>query len=1063
MADRAAPLAKLSRPRLYDALPRERLFRRLDAARRHPVIWIAAPPGAGKTTLVASYLESRKLPGIWYQVDSSDADPATFFYYLGLAAKSLGSRRHAKQPPLPLLTPEYLPNLYEFSQRYFRDLFSRFGRPAVLALDNFHEVAEGSGFHQVVHDVLAEIPEGTTIVVISRSDPPAAFSRELATQAIITLGWEDLRLTLDEAHDIAQAISAVDAARLQSLYAQSDGWAAGLVLMLERGSGQQPGSQSMSAESREAIFDFFATQFFDQAAPANQATLIATALFPTVTASLAAEISGNSEAGMLLEFLYRRHLFTNRVDGAEPSYQYHALFREFLLRRLHQSETPDALRALKLHAGALLTQRGAPEDALRLSVECEEWQQVASIILREAPRLLAQGRWQTLQKWIESVPAEVLTVNAWLQYWQGCARMQIDLVGARDIHTRAFRAFEEVRDSLGQLLCAAAILNGYYYEYDDFAPMDPWIDAVDRLLADSAKFPDSASELMVHSALLLALTFRQPGHALLPTCVDHVTRMLDAQINVNQRVAAAIALLTYFSFAGEFALGKSLISRIEPLTSAPELTALNQAYWSLFVGYHYHLLAEKALAESAFEMSDRVAHENGLSQTAFVSRCFRAYHFSNWYDVPNTKAAIQEAARLRNPARKMDTAQYHLINNALANVTLDGETAGYHAQLGLTAASTVGSPFFRVLWLVCGAPSLVLKGCIDLAEQWLADAWRESEGTYLVAYRATILFARAYIAFRRDDRVRFYGALREALALGRVTETDVFFRFHLHFMDEMFAEALRAGIDIPYVQELVRKFGVPPPGERIEAWPWPVKIYTLGGFELELDGKTAVFSAKAPRKTLALLKALICLGGRDVPDYQLIDALWPEEEGDAARTAFGVAIHRLRKLLGRNEAIELKESHVRLNPDIVWVDAFAFERLASEGLGESNGEANASVGRALSLYKGSLLPGDSEAPWSTAMREHLRAKFIHHVGQAGAQLEHDQQWQQAIELYLRGLDADSLTESFYQGLMRCHQSMGRRAEALSVYRRMRQTLSVTLGIKPSPESEALHASLVGSS
>ena len=82
---------------------------------------------------------------------------------------------------------------------------------------------------------------------------------------------------------------------------------------------------------------------------------------------------------------------------------------------------------------------------------------------------------------------------------------------------------------------------------------------------------------------------------------------------------------------------------------------------------------------------------------------------------------------------------------------------------------------------------------------------------------------------------------------------------------------------------------------------------------------------------------------------------------------------------------------------------------------------------------------------------------------AGAQLEHDRQWQQAIELYLRGLDADGLTESFYRGLMRCHQSMGRRAEALSVYRRMRQTLSVTLGIKPSPESEALHASLLGSS
>jgi ATP/maltotriose-dependent transcriptional regulator MalT len=35
------------------------------------------PPGAGKTTVVASWLEKRGIPGIWYQVDAGDADLAT--------------------------------------------------------------------------------------------------------------------------------------------------------------------------------------------------------------------------------------------------------------------------------------------------------------------------------------------------------------------------------------------------------------------------------------------------------------------------------------------------------------------------------------------------------------------------------------------------------------------------------------------------------------------------------------------------------------------------------------------------------------------------------------------------------------------------------------------------------------------------------------------------------------------------------------------------------------------------------------------------------------------------
>jgi ATP/maltotriose-dependent transcriptional regulator MalT len=99
-------LAKLSRPRLYDAVPRERLFTLLDEHRKHPAIWIAAPPGSGKTTLLASYIESRKLACLWYQIDPADSDAATFFYYLGAAERDRPSGRSQKKI-LPVLAPEY--------------------------------------------------------------------------------------------------------------------------------------------------------------------------------------------------------------------------------------------------------------------------------------------------------------------------------------------------------------------------------------------------------------------------------------------------------------------------------------------------------------------------------------------------------------------------------------------------------------------------------------------------------------------------------------------------------------------------------------------------------------------------------------------------------------------------------------------------------------------------------------------------------------------------------------------------------------------------------------------
>src|ERR1039457_4973477 len=97
-------IAKITRPKLSNVFARKRLFKELDNSKKKAVTWITGPAGSGKTTLVASYLDARKLPCLWYQVDSGDADIATFFYYMGLASKKASPRF---RKPLPLLTPEY--------------------------------------------------------------------------------------------------------------------------------------------------------------------------------------------------------------------------------------------------------------------------------------------------------------------------------------------------------------------------------------------------------------------------------------------------------------------------------------------------------------------------------------------------------------------------------------------------------------------------------------------------------------------------------------------------------------------------------------------------------------------------------------------------------------------------------------------------------------------------------------------------------------------------------------------------------------------------------------------
>ena len=167
-----AALAKVNRPWLPTAFPRQRLFQRLDELAERPCTWIGAPAGYGKTMLAASYVEIRGIPCLWYQLDEDDADPATFFYYLGVAVTP-----HGTGLPLPLLTPEYQDNLPTFTRRYAQILGQRLRPPFMLLFDNYHRLPTVTPLHAVWAELLAQLPAGIRCLITSRGEPPPALTR----------------------------------------------------------------------------------------------------------------------------------------------------------------------------------------------------------------------------------------------------------------------------------------------------------------------------------------------------------------------------------------------------------------------------------------------------------------------------------------------------------------------------------------------------------------------------------------------------------------------------------------------------------------------------------------------------------------------------------------------------------------------------------------------------------------------------------------------------------------------------------------------------------------------
>ncbi|MGH8513554.1 MAG: AfsR/SARP family transcriptional regulator, partial [Gammaproteobacteria bacterium] len=222
-------------------------------------------------------------------------------------------------------------------------------------------------------------------------------------------------------------------------------------------------------------------------------------------------------------------------------------------------------------------------------------------------------------------------------------------------------------------------------------------------------------------------------------------------------------------------------------------------------------------------------------------------------------------------------------------------------------------------------------------------------------------------------------------------------------------------------------------------------------------------NTKAPKKPLELLKALVATGGTAVDIGWLGEQLWPDAEGDAARDAFNVTHSRLRKLLPPDGVLMLSEGKLSLNPAHVWTDVWAFERMVADCLEKLRRAKRSEIESAgetlLSLYSGDLLKGEPDAPWLIAARDRLRSKFLRTLKVLGGFWEAKEAWEQAQSLYERVLEMDNVAEEVYRRSMSCYSRTGRPAEALRVYRRCRQMLSVVLGIAPSVETEALYRSI----
>ncbi len=1058
-------IAKFTHPTLIGVLLRERLFTLLDRKRQRPVIWVSGPPGSGKTTLITSYLEARQIPCLWYQVDKGDADPATFFYYLGQAAKRAAPQ---KRKPLPLLTREYLQGISTFAIRYFEDLFGRLKIPSIIVFDNYQEVPTESSFHGIILEGLSRIPEGINVILVSRSAPPSLFIRLRANEALETIGWNELRLTLKESAGVirlrAKTRPTKDA--VLHLHDTADGWVAGLVLMLE--SAKAIGTETIALEmlSPDEIFAYFASEIFDKTENDIQEFLLKTAFLPRMTAKMAEELTGLTHAHRILSGLTQTHYFTVKSYMRESRYEYHPLFREFLLSRAKKNFSPVHLSDLLLRGATILEEDGQTEAALSLWHDVGDWDGMVRLILKYAPLMLDQGRFRSLEEWLNRIPKDVLEKDPRLLYWTASCRLPFHPSLSISYFEKAFAGFKEQGDAAGIFATLSGIVESVITGYENFRPLDRWIGVLEELMHHYQEFPSAEIELEATYAMFSALAFRQPQHPEIERWAERAFILAEGSSVLRLRMQTFYRLAVYLLAMGD--MGKALlaITSLRQLTQTRHVSPYVMIELKHVEASYYRIGGAHEKCLKAVSDALEISRNTGVHRLDHLLLSIGIQSALGVNDGATAAQLLERKTSSSGPFRPWDVCLDNFPRTRERLFRGDFAQAALHADMALKFSKIVGSPISAVQCHLLKAQVMHHIGKNREAAYHLAHTFRLARqmGDKLAEFFA--LLTEALFALDQNKESSALASLKNALTMGK---EEGYFTALLDFpsgVARLCSQALEAGIETEYVQDLIRKLNITPdkPPLHLENWPWPLKIFTLGQFEVLRDGKPIRFS----RKPLSMLKALISFGGKDVKEEQITDILWPEADGDVAHQSFEITLHRLRHLIGHHEAVQLHEGRITLDPRCCWVDTWAFEGavdradvLWRKGLrGRVALEAIQQTQKAINFYRGSFLAGDAAEPWANSLRERLRSKFLRCVVKLSHQWQRMEQWEKAAECYQRGLEADEIIEPFYQNLMMMYQRLGRRSDALAIYGRCRRALFSALGIEPAPETEAIRQSLL---
>ncbi|WP_157237726.1 hypothetical protein [Desulfobacter curvatus] len=934
---------------------------------------MSGPGGSGKTSLIAGYLEDHKIPSLWYQIDPRDNDPATFFYYLRLAASPF---MNFSNQSLPLFGPEYLSNIESFGLNFFEKLCPHLPLPMWLVFDNFQELSATSPLLMILSKAIEVLPSNVVTVIISRNNPPVEMARLKANRILYHIGADKLIFSLNECQMLSELLDTeLSCDEVNKLHGLTGGWCAGLILWLMRLKLVPETRQLAETTIPDSVFDYFAGEVLAQIDDQTRRFLLQTALLPCMTVESVEQLT-QMAAGKIFDELHRRNFFIEKRQTPTLIYQYHPLFHNFLKNLVYRELETKEVYDFQRRGAAIMARNGLTEEAVALYNEALAYESLSGLILAQAPQLFAQGRFLTLADWIAFLPEEIVSQNPWLLYWQSMTVMLNLPPQGQALCIASFEGFKKTGDLMGQIISWSSIVESFLIMRGIFTDLDRWITEGERLGELLSPELDGNTTARFMESMLVALMLRNLAHPKFPIWQERCEEILSRIDNQEALAGLGFKLIWSYHWMGQVHKARTLIKRLQSTKSYESGSPLAQCGLRMVMASMYGAKGQAEKCRREIDEVASLARQSGIHVYDFVIFTQGVYNAILIGDLDEARSYLRRVEKVLMPHALWDLAHYHFQLAAIALLAKDWDEAEVHINTSCTLAEKSGTPFPQAFSTIQQAHYLLERGRLAPAQ----EALDRIEAMNVPQHNGFIYFLRELVladcAWVQQQIAVMQTHLRAAFSFAAKNGLQMPAGLLRSRLASLCLEALKVDIHIPIVTQLISCMRLPPPQGALtdEKWPWPLKCRTLGCFEVLRNNQPIEFTTKTPRKPLELLKLLICRSHYKSSRETIADQLWPDADGDRAIQNINTTLHRLRKLLGDDQAILLDQGYLSLNPDIFWVDAWQFKSIAEQAEKETaQATRTALLFKALEIYNGHFIDTDDYNPWIVGYSDHLRS------------------------------------------------------------------------------------------